>query len=459
MRTARRASNVEVPSFLRQLVKETEKMVTFFFKGGSREAGPGEEDNLDEDDSMPSPYLEHPILEKHVSEGGSQPGLNYAVASMQGWRAQMEDAHTCMPQLRGELTEWGYFAVFDGHAGTTVAQYCSRNLLDHILATGGVKASEDPEQVKDGIREGFLDIDRHMHKLARQDNWDRSGSTAAAVMISPRYIYFINCGDSRTLLCHNGEVVFYTEDHKPFNPREKERIQNAGGSVTLQRVNGSLAVSRALGDFDFKEVDWRPQTEQLVSPEPEVYELERTPEDEFLILACDGVWDAIGNEELCAFVRSRLQVCDDLREICTQVIDLCLYKLYYGIPGHWIGGKKSYTWLGLRLNGSLDNISIIIVCFPGAPRVSQEALQQEAELEQQIDVKVEEIIQMMRTRDEDPDLLYVIKFLAAEEMPGLPPGGGITSKRDCIISAYQKHVMAPRSQEPMDIEGSEEDSN
>lgn len=136
MRTARRASNVEVPSFLRQLVKETEKMVTFFFKGGVKEAGPVEEEDNSDDDSLPSPYLEHPILEKHVSEGGSQLGVNYAVASMQGWRAQMEDAHTCMPQLRGELAEWGYYAVFDGHAGTTVAQYCSRNLLDHILATG-----------------------------------------------------------------------------------------------------------------------------------------------------------------------------------------------------------------------------------------------------------------------------------------------------------------------------------
>ncbi|XP_074498204.1 protein phosphatase, Mg2+/Mn2+ dependent, 1Na (putative) [Sebastes fasciatus] len=434
MKTARRASNVEVPSFLRQLVKETERMVTFFFKGGPRETD-SEEDSFDEDDSMPSPYLDRPILEKHVSEGSSRLGVNYAVASMQGWRAQMEDAHTCMPELRGELKEWGYFAVFDGHAGSTVAQYCSRNLLERIMATGGVKANEDPEQVKEGIREGFLDIDRHMHKLTRQDNWERSGTTAAAVMNSPRYIYFINCGDSRTLLCRNGKVVFYTEDHKPFNPREKERIQNAGGSVTLQRVNGSLAVSRALGDFDFKEVDWRPETEQLVSPEPEVYELERTPEDEFLILACDGVWDAIGNEELCAFVRSRLRVCNDLREICTQVIDLCLYK------------------------GSLDNMSIIIVCFSGAPQVSQEALQQEAELEKHIDTKVEEIIQMMRSKDEDPDLLHVIKFLAAEEMPGLPPGGGITSKRDCIISSYQKHIMALRSQEAMDIEGSEEDSN
>lgn len=111
------------------------------------------------------------------------------------------------------------------------------------------------------------------------------------------------------------------------------------------------------------------------------------------------------------------------------------------------------------LQGSLDNISIIIVCFPGAPQVSQEALQREADLEQHIDMKVEgdwmalqkftltfikllsscmhfssqivasaEIIQMMRSKDEDPDLLYVIKFLAAEEIPGLPPGGGITSK-------------------------------
>ncbi|XP_010871018.1 protein phosphatase, Mg2+/Mn2+ dependent, 1Na (putative) [Esox lucius] len=420
MRTARRASAVEVPSFLRQLAKETEKMVTFFFKGDKMDSG----DDSSDEDSGPRVYLDQPILEKHTAEGGSQWGVNYATASMQGWRCQMEDAYVCMPEMEGGLAEWGYYAVFDGHAGSTVAEYCSRNLLQHILSTGRVKAEEDPDEVKQGIVQGFLAIDSHMQNLTRQECWERSGSTAAVAMLSPRYIYFVNCGDSRTLLCRDGQVSFYTEDHKPFNPREKERIQNAGGSVTQHRVNGSLAVSRSLGDFDFKEVDWRSQTEQLVSPEPEVYELPRSPTDEFLIVACDGVWDAIGNEELCAFVRSRLRVCNDLREICTQVIDLCLYK------------------------GSVDNMSIIIVTFPGAPQVSPEALQQEAELETLIEAKVEEIVNLLRSRGEELDLLYVMKFLVSEDIPGLPPGGGVTSKRDCVISAYQKFVTQSTSPGP-----------
>ncbi|KAJ8280188.1 hypothetical protein GJAV_G00051610 [Gymnothorax javanicus] len=423
MRTSRRASNVEVPSLLRQLVKETGKLLTFFLKGERAEGVAGDLPDEESDDGVvPSPYLDRPILEKHVAEGETKWGASYAVASMQGWRVHMEDAHTCTPEMDGGPAGWSYFAVFDGHAGNMVAQYCSHNLLDNILATGAVKDEEDQEEVMEGIREGFLRIDKHMHNLARRENWDRSGSTAAAVLISPSRIYFINCGDSRTFLCRDGQVSFYTEDHKPCNPREKERIQNAGGSVTLQRVNGSLAVSRALGDFDFKEVEWRTQTEQLVSPEPEVFEMERSPDDEFLILACDGVWDAISNEELCAFVRSRLYICDDLREICTQVLDLCLYK------------------------GSLDNMSIIIICFPGAPQVSPEALQREAELEEVIESKVTEALQLLRSKDEEPDLLYVIKFLTSENIPGLPPGGGIASKRDCIISAYQKLTVTYRKQ-------------
>ena len=72
-------------------------------------------------------------------------------------------------------------------------------------------------------------------------------STATGVLITPKHFFFFNIGDSRTLLIRNREVAFASHDHKPTNDDEKRRIENAGGRVMIQRINGSLAVSRALG--------------------------------------------------------------------------------------------------------------------------------------------------------------------------------------------------------------------
>jgi len=157
---------------------------------------------------------------------------------------------------------------------------------------------------------------------------DKSGSTAVACLVSPTHIYLINCGDSRSLVCSDNQIVLCTYDHKPINPAERERIHNAGGSVMIQRVNGSLAVSRALGDFEYKCVEGRGPCEQLVSPEPEIYVRERSYEkDEFVILACDGIWDVMSNEDLKEFVHSRLKVTNDLVKISNEVLDMCLSKV------------------------------------------------------------------------------------------------------------------------------------
>lgn len=100
-------------------------------------------------------------------------------------------------------------------------------------------------EIKQGIREGFLALDEDLRNLPEIANGkDKSGSTAVCVLITPNHIFFANCGDSRAMLISEGEVAFATTDHKPAHPAEKERIQNAGGSVIVQRVNGSLAVSR-----------------------------------------------------------------------------------------------------------------------------------------------------------------------------------------------------------------------
>ena len=142
MRTSRKGS-VEMPAFVRQLVKETEKKVSSFFKGsrggggGGAGAAEGEKPGEGEkEEVIPSPYLDRPVLDKLAEEGCARWGLTYALGSMQGWRANMEDFHNCVPQLGGEFADWSFFAVFDGHAGSSVAQHCSQHLLGHILATG-----------------------------------------------------------------------------------------------------------------------------------------------------------------------------------------------------------------------------------------------------------------------------------------------------------------------------------
>lgn len=99
----------------------------------------------------------------------------------------------------------------------------------------------------------------------------------------------------------------------------------------IQRVNGSLAVSRALGDYEYKNVPGFSACEQLVSPEPDVNVLERDrsggTSDEFLLLACDGIFDVMTNQELCDFIRSRLRVTNRLDVIANQILDSCLSKV------------------------------------------------------------------------------------------------------------------------------------
>ncbi|XDV50150.1 hypothetical protein PO909_019254 [Leuciscus waleckii] len=364
-------------------------------------------------------FLDKPKTEKHNAHGEGN-GLRFGLSSMQGWRVEMEDAHTAAVGLPHGLDDWSFFAVYDGHAGSRVANYCSKHLLEHIVAT----APETPaiEAVKRGIRTGFLRIDEHMRSFTDLRNgMDRSGSTAVGVLLSPEHLYFINCGDSRALLCRNAHVGFSTMDHKPCDPREKERIQNAGGSVMIQRVNGSLAVSRALGDYDYKCVEGKGPTEQLVSPEPEVFEIARSDaEDEFVVLACDGIWDVMTNEELCAFVRSRLEVTDDLERVCNEVVDTCLHK------------------------GSRDNMSVVLVCLPNAPHVSEEAVKRDAEVDKYLESRVEELIE--KAGEEGvPELLIIMSTLSQESIPNLPPGGGLASKQSVIEAVYNR--LTPQREE------------
>uniref|UniRef100_A0A8R1DTE9 PPM-type phosphatase domain-containing protein n=1 Tax=Caenorhabditis japonica TaxID=281687 RepID=A0A8R1DTE9_CAEJA len=281
------------------------------------------------------------------------------MSSMQGWRIGMEDAHiaeTVMSQS-APYKDWSFFAVFDGHAGPNIATRASLQLLEHLISgeefremtqllqeNNGMLTDATLKLLEKGIKKGFLSFDEISKNISE---CNKSGCTAVCAIITPTHIIIGNLGDSRAVVAGKNGQIFGTEDHKPYNEKERRRIEEAGGSVMIQRINGSLAVSRAFGDYEYKDHPMLPADQQLVSPEPDVYIRERNKDtDEFMVVACDGIYDVMTNEELAEFVRDRLVVHQDLREVCDDVLDECLVK------------------------GSRDNMTLVMVCFPAAPSMN-----------------------------------------------------------------------------------------
>jgi serine/threonine protein phosphatase PrpC len=380
-------------------------------------------------------FLDKPKTEKY-NESKTGGGLKYGLSSMQGWRIEMEDAHSAIIGIPDQKETVSWFGVFDGHAGSRVSAHCAHHLLDCIRTNDDFTCSlqqehtlskdEMTEAVKRGMLKGFLELDEKLRKIPEvASGEDKSGTTAVTALITDKYLILANVGDSRGVFCVGGKPALATQDHKPSNELERDRIQNAGGTVMIQRVNGSLAVSRALGDFEYKNVEGRGPTEQLVSPEPEFFIKERLPEiDEFLVLACDGVWDVMTNEDICDFISARMKISDDLETICNEVIDTCLNK------------------------GSRDNMSIIIIAFPACPKVDPAAVKADQELNQLLEKNITDLVNL--DSGSDIELSAVHQFLIEQDIQGFAAGGGFASKKVFVEEIYKKLL-------PEKYESSQED--
>merc|ERR1712071_204467 len=109
-----------------------------------------------------------------------------------------------------------------------------------------------------------------------------------------RVLYTANVGDARAVLCRGGKAVRLTYDHKGSDAHEAKRITDAGGFVMNNRVNGVLAVTRSLGDSSMKE---------FVVGAPYTTETALDSDDEFLIVACDGLWDVTDDQNAVDLIR------------------------------------------------------------------------------------------------------------------------------------------------------------
>jgi serine/threonine protein phosphatase PrpC len=210
-----------------------------------------------------------------------------------------------------------------------------------------------PQTIGEAMQAAFLELDEDLRKLPTVVSGDdHSGCTAIVSIITDSHIIVANAGDARGILQQGDDIVPMSFDHKPTNTEEMRRIEAAGGCVSMRRVNGDLAVSRALGDFEYKKTATMPAKDQMVSAFPDIEIAERNGQDEFLLLCCDGIWDVMSNEDAGIYVGSKIKdgwAGMDGSVVCEKLLDTCLEK------------------------GSRDNMSAVTVVNPKAAHIGDRA--------------------------------------------------------------------------------------
>ena len=296
-------------------------------------------------------YLSSPSTEKKSAKGEDE-RLFWGLSSMQGWRVSMEDAHAAVLDLQEDATKTSapelrvsFFGVYDGHCGAEVAAYSGDNVHRIVATQAAFRAGNYAQALKDG----FLATDQ---AILQDANYQREGSgcTASVALIdhSNNKIYVANAGDSRTVLGIKGRAKPLSKDHTTYDAAEEARIAAAGGFVRSGRVNGRLAPSRAIGDFEFKNNAELPPEQQVMTAFPDVTEHAITPDDEFLVLACDGIWDCQSSQRVIEFVRRRVVERQSLDKICENLMNQCLFNGYE--PGNYGSDNMTMIIVGL-LNG------------------------------------------------------------------------------------------------------------
>ncbi|KAI7742261.1 hypothetical protein M8C21_024770 [Ambrosia artemisiifolia] len=249
----------------------------------------------------------------------------YSVYCKRGRREKMEDRFKADVDFSGK-NKLAFFGVFDGHGGSKAAEYASENLQKNIRDE--VEKRGEME-IAEAIKQGYLNTDS---EFLKEDQ--RGGACCVTAIISSGNLVVSNAGDCRAVVSRGGDAEALTSDHRPSRSDEKERIESLGGYVDcsrgVSRVLGSLAVSRGIGDRSLK---------QWITAEPETKMLKIIPEFEFLIMASDGLWEKVTNQEAV----------DLARPLCAS-----------GDKSETISACKKLVELSTS-RGSIDDTSVMIV--------------------------------------------------------------------------------------------------
>lgn len=225
-----------------------------------------------------------------------------------------------------------FFGLYDGHGGAFVSKYLYSNLHNYFIS----------KKVEYPLTERYIKkVCSTVQKDLIKNNNKESKETGSTCCVGIRYksdLTVFNIGDSRCIMCTDNMAVAVTKDHKPKWPEELKRITELGGHVKFDagdyRIK-DLAVSRAFGDLS---------AAPYVVPLPDVFKLKIKAKDQFIVVACDGLWDVCDNQEVVNFIIERCYYPKTLKKRRT------LPDIANQLANYAINKKKS-----------MDNVSIIII--------------------------------------------------------------------------------------------------
>ncbi|KAI5415502.1 probable protein phosphatase 2C 13 isoform X1 [Lathyrus oleraceus] len=263
-----------------------------------------------------------------------------------GPRGSMDDEHIQIDDLACHLgfvfkcpIPSAFYAVFDGHGGPEAAAFVKRNAMRLFFEDADMLQSYDTdafflEKLEVSHRRAFIRADL---ALADEQSVSSScGTTALTALVLGRHLLVANAGDCRAVLCKRGAAVEMSQDHRPSYLPERRRVEELGGFIDDGYLNGYLSVTRALGDWDLK---FPLGAASPLIAEPDVQLVTLTEEDEFLIIACDGIWDVISSQVAVSLVRRGLRRHNDPQQSARDLV------------------KEA-----LRLNTS-DNLTVVVICL------------------------------------------------------------------------------------------------
>jgi len=222
--------------------------------------------------------------------------MNIYTASLKGKRPTNEDAHQILLNL-GKSNKYApinFYGIFDGHGGAFVS-----NFLKDVLPRYFIDKRLNYPLNKRYVTACY----NHLNTLLKTKyakNVESTGSTCLVIIEykqnDNRYLNILNTGDSRAIICKNNIAHPLTIDHKPNFPSEKSRIESVGGKIAFDGLDWrikDLSVSRSFGDIS---------SQPCVTYLPDMFRYTITKADQFIVMACDGLWDVMSNQDVANYV-------------------------------------------------------------------------------------------------------------------------------------------------------------